>query len=121
MRLSAPSLSQAGMEYPDAAGNPGVMTANKSTGVLYLPRRHLEGRAAHQPAYAALRSLRPPAIRWPGSRQLKIAVNVTARCYSSEKAQPPYLPSCLLRSTPMLIRVGIDNLGHIGAGDMKEI
>ena len=32
MRLSAPSLSQAGMEYPDAAGNPGVMTANKSTG-----------------------------------------------------------------------------------------
>jgi hypothetical protein len=32
MRLSAPSLSQAGTEYPDAAGNPGVMTANKSTG-----------------------------------------------------------------------------------------
>ena len=32
MRLSAPSLSQAGTEYPDAAGNPGSMTANKSTG-----------------------------------------------------------------------------------------
>jgi hypothetical protein len=32
MRLSVPSLSQAGTEYPDAAGNPGVMTANKSTG-----------------------------------------------------------------------------------------
>jgi hypothetical protein len=32
MRLSAPSLSQAGTEYPDAAVNPGVMTANKSTG-----------------------------------------------------------------------------------------
>jgi hypothetical protein len=32
MRLSAPSLSQAGTEYPDAAGNAGVMTANKSTG-----------------------------------------------------------------------------------------
>jgi hypothetical protein len=32
MRLSAPSLSQAGTKYPDAAGNPGVMIANKSTG-----------------------------------------------------------------------------------------
>jgi hypothetical protein len=32
MRLSAPSLSQAGTEYPDVAGNPDVMTANKSTG-----------------------------------------------------------------------------------------
>lgn len=31
MRLGAVSLSQAGTEYPDAAGNPGVMTANKST------------------------------------------------------------------------------------------
>jgi hypothetical protein len=32
MRLSAPSLSQAGTGYPSAAGNPGVMTENKSTG-----------------------------------------------------------------------------------------
>jgi hypothetical protein len=32
MRLSAPSLSQAGTEYPDAAGNPGFMAANKSIG-----------------------------------------------------------------------------------------
>jgi len=32
IQLSASSLSQAGTEYPDAAGNPGVVTANKSTG-----------------------------------------------------------------------------------------